>query len=83
VKDARKAAASRPLLYDGSKGVMLQRLGLASGEASELWNATHADQVRDVHARYAAAGADVIQTNTFPGNRVTLAATASATASRS
>lgn len=72
MKDAREAAIGRPLLYDGSKGVMLQRLGLASGEASELWNVTHPDQVRDVHAQYAAAGADVIQTNTFPGNRVTL-----------
>ncbi len=72
MKDAREAAIARPLLYDGSKGVMLQRLGLAAGEACELWNVTHADQVRDVHAQYAAAGADVIQTNTFPGNRVTL-----------
>ncbi len=72
MRDAREAAALRPLLYDGSKGVMLQSLGLPSGEASELWNVTHARVVQDVHAAYAAAGADVIQTNTFPGNRVTL-----------
>jgi methionine synthase I (cobalamin-dependent) len=72
VEDARAASLAKPLLYDGSKGVMLQRLGLTGGEASELWNVTHADKVRDVHAQYADAGADVIQTNTFPGNRVTL-----------
>ena len=73
MKVARDVALGKPLLYDGSKGVMLQRLGLSGGEASELWNVTHADQVREVHAQYVAAGADVIQTNTFPGNRVTLA----------
>ena len=72
MKDAREAAARRPLLYDGSKGVMLQRLGLAGGEASELWNVTHPRQVQEVHAEYAAAGADILQTNTFPGNRITL-----------
>jgi methionine synthase I (cobalamin-dependent) len=72
VEDARAVSLAKPLLYDGSKGVMLQRLGLTGGEASELWNVTHADKVRDVHAQYADAGADLIQTNTFPGNRVTL-----------
>ncbi len=73
MKDAREVAIGKPLLYDGSKGVMLQQLGLSGGEASELWNVTHPDEVRGVHARYAAAGSDVIQTNTFPGNRMTLA----------
>ncbi|MEA5002856.1 MAG: homocysteine S-methyltransferase family protein [Christensenella sp.] len=56
------------LLYDGSKGVMLQRRGLTGGQSAEEWNLTQADKVRDVYMSYIDAGADVIQTNTFCGN---------------
>jgi 5-methyltetrahydrofolate--homocysteine methyltransferase len=68
-----EAAAERPVLYDGSKGSLLQTMGLAAGEASEAWNVERPDAVREVYERYAAAGAEVIQTNTFPGNRLSLA----------
>lgn len=59
-------------LFDGSKGVMLQRLGLEGHEAAEEWNLSHPQQVLKVHMDYVEAGSRVIQTNTFPGNSVTL-----------
>ena len=60
------------LVYDGSKGYMLQKLGLKGGECGELWNLTDREAVRSVYTQYRDAGSDVIQTNTFPGNRVHL-----------
>jgi 5-methyltetrahydrofolate--homocysteine methyltransferase len=63
---------NRILIFDGSKGYMLQKLGLKGGECPELWNITHREQVKKVHALYKEAGSDVIQTNTFQGNRVQL-----------
>jgi len=62
------------LVYDGSKGTMLQREGLKGGECAELWNITHPDKVRKVYESYKKAGSDVIQTNTFQGNRIALEA---------
>lgn len=56
------------LLYDGSKGVMLQQRGLSGGQSAEEWNLSEPDKVRDVYMSYIDAGADVIQTNTFCGN---------------
>ena len=64
----------RPLLYDGSKGVMLQAMGLTSGELGELWNVTHPEKVSEVYRQYRAAGSDVLQTNTFSANRSALRA---------
>ena len=60
------------LLYDGSKGFMLQKKGLRGDEAAEYWNITKPDIVRQIHEMYRQAGSDVLQTNTFPGNRATL-----------
>jgi 5-methyltetrahydrofolate--homocysteine methyltransferase len=41
-------------------------------EPTEAWNLDHADAVREVHRRFVAAGSQVIQTNTFGGNRIRL-----------
>ena len=62
----------RILVYDGSKGYMLQKYGLKGGECPELWNVTHSNAVKEIYRLYKEAGSDVIQTNTFPGNRVQL-----------
>lgn len=67
---------TRVLIHDGSKGYMLQRLGLKGGECSESWNLTNKDAVREVYRAYLEAGSDVIQTNTFPGIGCILANTA-------
>ncbi len=61
------------LLTDGGLGTELQRRGLPVGEAPELWNITHPEEVEAVAASYAQAGSDIILTNTFGANRFTLA----------
>lgn len=38
----------------------------------EYWNLTNQEAVREVHRAYLEAGSDVLQTNTFPGNRIHL-----------
>ncbi len=72
MRDIVALAEQGVLLYDGSKGSLLQGMGLTEGVASESWNTERPDLVREVHRAYRAAGAEVLQTNTFPGNRVTL-----------
>lgn len=72
MKSFLSSIQERILLYDGSKGVMLQRRGLKGNEASESWNLSKPNEVRYLYNLYKQAGSDVIQTNTFPGNRVTL-----------
>lgn len=72
LKDFLREIENRVLVFDGSKGYMLQKLGLAAGECSESWNITHKDEVKKIYEAYKNAGSDVIQTNTFPGNRVYL-----------
>lgn len=61
-------AFDRPLILDGAMGTQLQALGLEPGEIPELWNLTRPDDIRNVHAAYFAAGADVVYTNTFGAN---------------
>lgn len=63
---------NRVLIYDGSKGYLLQERGLDGGECGELWNITREKDVEYVYKAYRDAGSDVIQTNTFPGNRLHL-----------
>ena len=72
MRDFLKEIENRILVHDGSKGYILQKLGLAGGECGELWNLTNQEAVRAVYRSYIEAGADVIQTNTFPGNRIYL-----------
>lgn len=65
-----EALASRPwLLADGATGTNYFQMGLVSGDAPELWNEEHPDRVRSLHRRFIEAGADIILTNTFGGNR--------------
>ncbi len=60
------------LAFDGSKGTMLQNMGMTGGECPELWNIEHPDRVRELYLSYVEAGAHVIQTNTFGANRAVL-----------
>ncbi len=65
-----EALASRPwLLADGATGTNYFQMGLESGDAPEMWNFDHPDRVRSLHRRFIAAGADIVLTNTFGGNR--------------
>jgi methionine synthase I (cobalamin-dependent) len=51
---------------------MLMARGLSSGEVPEKWNVERPEVVREVHQAYFSAGSDVVQTNTFGGNRLKL-----------
>lgn len=78
-------SAGRILIIDGATGTMLQRSGLReedfhsgafSGCAKELkgnnecLNLTRPEIIRRIHEEYIAAGADIIETNTFSANRI-------------
>lgn len=65
-------AAGTPVVADGGMGTMLFSLGLAQGDSPELWNADHPDRIRSVHRGYIEAGAQIILTNSFGGNRIRL-----------
>lgn len=69
----RLLQAGRPLLADGAMGTRLQERGLPPGAPAEIWNEEHPDWVREVHRSYIEAGADIILTNSFGGNRRKLA----------
>lgn len=60
------------LVCDGAMGTMLQSLGYSPGESPEKWGTEHEEVLREVHRRYIEAGADIILTNTFGGNRLKL-----------
>ncbi len=65
-----EALSTRPwLLADGATGTNYFQMGLVSGDAPEMWNFEHPDRVRSLHRRFIEAGADIILTNTFGGNR--------------
>ncbi|MDQ4078751.1 MAG: betaine--homocysteine S-methyltransferase [Chloroflexota bacterium] len=59
----------KQLLLDGGMGTMLMAAGLTNGAAPEEWNVSHPEQVRAIHQGYIRAGARVILTNSFGGNR--------------
>jgi 5-methyltetrahydrofolate--homocysteine methyltransferase len=63
----------RALVSDGAWGTFLFRKGLGKGECPELWCVDHPDEVRDIAAAYLAAGADMVETNSFGGSSIRLA----------
>jgi 5-methyltetrahydrofolate--homocysteine methyltransferase len=60
------------LLFDGAMGTMLGAADDKTWKVPEELNLNDPDRVRGVHRAYAEAGADVIATNTFGGNRIRL-----------
>ena len=64
--------AKGPVVTDGAWGTEMQKLGLQPGECSDPWNLTHPDRVEAVARAYCAAGSQVILTNTFRSNAVSL-----------
>jgi 5-methyltetrahydrofolate--homocysteine methyltransferase len=57
------------ILADGGMGTLLLALGLGRGVAPEMWNIEQPEKVRKIHRDYIAAGAQIILTNSFGGNR--------------
>ena len=60
------------ILADGAMGTMLMANGLAFGNSPELWNVDEPQRVGEIHAAYVQAGARILLTNTFGGNRFRL-----------
>jgi 5-methyltetrahydrofolate--homocysteine methyltransferase len=72
VLDLRELAAAGPVLTDGAWGTELLKRGLAAGECPDVWNLAQPARVSEVARAYVEAGARVILTNTFRGNRIAL-----------
>lgn len=68
------------LIFDGAMGTMLQQANLTEedfgGEqydgCNEYLNITKPEVIEQIHRDYLAAGADIIETNTFGGTRIVL-----------
>ena len=72
-KDLEGLLASRVLVLDGAMGTMLQNRGLSPGQCPELFGLEHPEALESIHRAYVEAGSDIIQSNTFGGNRIKLA----------
>ena len=60
------------LLADGATGTNLFNMGLQSGDAPELWNETHPQNILRLHQGAVDAGSDIFLTNSFGGNSARL-----------
>jgi 5-methyltetrahydrofolate--homocysteine methyltransferase len=60
------------LVSDGAWGTFLQQKGMLPGECPEMWNISKPNEVFDIARSYIDAGADMIETNSFGGNRFKL-----------
>jgi methionine synthase I (cobalamin-dependent)/5,10-methylenetetrahydrofolate reductase len=64
----------RVLLCDGAMGTMLYNKGIYLNACFDELNISNPGLVGEVHREYVKAGADIIETNTFGGNRYKLKA---------
>lgn len=65
--------ATEVLVCDGAMGTMLHAGGVSLDRSLPELNVSHPARVRSIHGAYIAAGADVIETNTFGASRLRLA----------
>src|SRR5215212_2547181 len=56
-------------VFDGAMGTRLYDKGVYINRSYDELNLTAPDLVREVHEEYVAAGADIIETNTFGATR--------------
>src|SRR6266567_3709954 len=88
MSDIRKELEKRILVIDGAMGTMIQRYRLAEedyrGERFKDWKSdikgnndllslTQPQIIKEIHKRYLEAGADILETNTFNAQRISLA----------
>ena len=86
--DLSKIIKERILLLDGAMGTMIQSYGLSEADFrgerfsehpilmkgnNDILNITRPDVVEDIHRKYLTAGADIIETNTFSAQRISMA----------
>jgi 5-methyltetrahydrofolate--homocysteine methyltransferase len=71
-----QALARRVLVYDGAMGTSLQKIDLTIDDfggkegANDYLVIMRPDVIESVHDSYFAAGCDIVETNTFGGNRL-------------
>jgi len=71
--DFRQALESdRVLLFDGAMGTELYRRGVFVNRCYDALSVDEPELIRDIHRDYRRAGAEVLETNTFGGNRMRL-----------
>ncbi|HTC75078.1 MAG TPA: bifunctional homocysteine S-methyltransferase/methylenetetrahydrofolate reductase [Edaphobacter sp.] len=63
-----KLFAGGTVLCDGAMGTMLYARGIFINRCYDELNLSQPELVREIHAEYLQAGAEVIETNTFGGN---------------
>lgn len=62
-----RLAAGEILISDGAMGTFLQAKGLQPGESPEAWCVSHPSAVKSIAEAYIAAGADIVETDSFGG----------------
>src|SRR5262245_39760724 len=72
MKDFLSELQDRVLVCDGAMGTMLYSKGVFISRCFDELNVSNPDLVREVHMDYIKAGVEVIETNTFGGNRMKL-----------
>ena len=70
--DLQGLLRERIVILDGAMGTMLQDLGMPIGQCPELYGINNQEVLENIHRQYVEAGADIIETNTFGGNRYKL-----------
>lgn len=58
----------RIVVADGAYGTLLSEAGIAFSHPYDYANITHPDVVQSLHEQYVAAGAEIIETNTYGAN---------------
>ena len=64
--------ANGPVVTDGAWGTQLQARGLPHGHSPDHWNLICDERVEEVPRAYVEAGSQVVLTNTFQANRLSL-----------
>ena len=67
-----RLGAGDVLISDGATGTYLQQHGLEAGGCPEEFNASHPEIIRGMARDYFEAGADMVLTNSFGGNKFML-----------
>jgi 5-methyltetrahydrofolate--homocysteine methyltransferase len=70
--DFRTLFNQKVLVGDGAMGTMLHAAGLTGAHCPEEWNVSHSEDIAKIQQAYASAGSDIIETNSFGGNRYRL-----------
>lgn len=72
MENFRKKIKKSVIVMDGAMGTMLQSMGLPPGGCPEELNLSKPELIQKIHRMYIQAGAMILDTNTFGGNRIKL-----------